>query len=195
MSDNGMIPHTIKPYLSKEKITKRVEQMAGELASAYIGLEDKTLFLVVLKGAFVFAADLLRSFPLNVRVEFCRAASYGTGMESSGEVRLDLPPEEVIAGRYCVIVEDIIDTGLTLDALINELLRMRARKVEVCALLSKPSRRKVDVPLNYIGFEVPDLFFVGYGIDYAERYRNLDHLAVVVPRDGGDPEKRDAKED
>ena len=179
--DDKTIPHTIRKYLSKQRINKGVEELAKRLTNEYTGLESQTVFICVLKGAFMFTADLVRCLPLNIPIEFCRARSYGDDMETSGEVSIQLPPQEKIAGKYCVILEDIIDTGLTMKKVIGELEKMRAKRVEVCTLLSKPSRRKVKVPVRYIGFEVPDLFFVGYGIDYAELYRNLDYLAVIVP--------------
>ncbi len=176
-----IIPHSVRPYLSKEKIAKRIEQLSQNLAEEYVGIEDKTVLLCVLKGAFMFTADLVRCLPLNLPIEFCRAKSYGADMESSEKVELELPPESKIAGKYVIIVEDIVDTGLTIDRLMRELNYLRAKRIEVCALLTKPSRRKIQVPIRYIGFEVPDLFFVGYGLDYADLYRNLDHIGVVVP--------------
>jgi hypoxanthine phosphoribosyltransferase len=178
----GIPPHILKPYLSSDRIRKRIEQMALELVHEYTGVEEQTVFLCVLKGGFVFAADLLRNLALNVPIEFCRAKSYGEAMESSGSVQIDLPDPELLKGKYVVIIEDIVDSGVTLRALMAELHKMAVKRVEICTLLSKPSRRKVEIQVKYVGFEVPDQFFVGYGLDYAELYRNLDYLAVVVPQ-------------
>ncbi|GAB4151231.1 MAG: hypoxanthine phosphoribosyltransferase [Planctomycetota bacterium] len=177
-----MPPHVLKPYLSSERIRKRIEQLASELVQEYTGVEDQTVFLCVLKGGFVFAADLMRSLALNVPIEFCRAQSYGDSMESSGQVDIQLPDPMLLTGRYVVLIEDIVDTGTTLKEIVRLLHEMAVKRVEICSLLSKPSRRKTDLHVKYIGFEVPDLFFVGYGLDYAELYRNLDYLAVVVPQ-------------
>jgi len=176
-------PHVLKPYLSREKISLRIEQLALELSQEYTGVEDNTVLLCVLKGAFVFAADLVRVLPLNIPIEFCRARSYGNEMESSGDVSCQLPPKERLAGMYVILVEDIVDTGETLVKLQQELEKMAVKRVEVCTLLSKPSCRKVKAKPRYVGFEVPDLFFVGYGLDYAEYYRNLDYLATVSLQD------------
>lgn len=181
MSGN-VVPHVLRPYLSSDRIRKRIEQLGQELAQEYTGIEEQTVALCVLKGGFMFAADLLRVMPLSLPIEFCSAHSYGDEMESHGDVTIALPPRELLTGKYVVIIEDIVDSGVTLKTLIAKLHEMAVKRVEICTLLSKPSRRKVSVQVRYVGFEVPDLFFVGYGLDYAELYRNLDYLAVVVPQ-------------
>mgnify|MGYP000896184203 CR=1 FL=1 len=178
----AVVPHVLRPYLSSDRISRRIEQLGQELAQEYTGIEEQTVALCVLKGGFMFAADLLRVMPLSIPIEFCNAKSYGDAMESSGEVSINLPPRELLAGKYIVVIEDIVDSGVTLKALVAKLHEMAVKRVEICTLLSKPSRRKVSVQVRYVGFEVPDLFFVGYGLDYAELYRNLDYLAVVVPQ-------------
>ncbi|MDZ7815698.1 MAG: hypoxanthine phosphoribosyltransferase [Planctomycetota bacterium] len=178
---SGLIPHTLKTYLTKKRIGDRIELLAGKLTDRYTGLEDETVFLCVLKGAFIFSADLVRNIPLNIPLEFCTARSYGDSMNSDGNVSLSLPPKRVLREKNVVILEDIIDTGCTLAVLKDKLKELGASRVEICSLLSKPSRRKAKVEIDYLGFEVPDLFFVGFGLDYAENYRNLDHLAVVIP--------------
>ncbi|MFA4986201.1 MAG: hypoxanthine phosphoribosyltransferase [Candidatus Brocadiia bacterium] len=177
------IHHKLRPYISAEEIKTRVEQMADSLTKDFVGLEDKTVILCILKGAFVFLADLIRNMPISIPVEFCRASSYHDEIESQGKVDLILPPLDKMAGKFVIIVEDIVDTGITMNALVRELERFGVKKAVVCALLSKPSKRKIDVKIHYLGFEVPDLFIVGYGLDYASHYRNLDHLAVVQRTD------------
>jgi len=140
---------------------------------------DDLHVVAVLKGAFVFLSDLIRHMPGHVSLDFMAVSSYAKGTTTSGEVRLQKDLDTTLDGRNVVIVEDIVDTGLTLTYL-QEILRARnPRTLRTACLLSKPSRRKVNVKVEYIGFEIADCFVVGYGLDYAEQYRNLPHIAVV----------------
>ena len=165
--------------LTEEQIQARVAEMAAELADEY---RDKHPLLIgVLKGSIVFLSDLMRRlcFPLEIDLVCC--SSYGHSSESSGEVRLRLDLSKELAGRHVLLVEDIVDTGLTLSRLCDLLRERQPASLKVCCLLSKPSRREVDMQPDYVGFEIPDEFVVGYGLDYAERYRWLPHVAVVKP--------------
>jgi hypoxanthine phosphoribosyltransferase len=163
--------------LSSDEIQKRIREMAREIERDHPGGE---VHLVgVLKGGFMFMADLIRAMDGKVTLDFMALSSYGKGSKSSGEVRVLKDLDHGLEGRRVVIVEDIVDTGLTLTYL-QDILRARApQSLRTACLLSKPSRRKVDVVVDYIGFTIEDRFVVGYGLDYAEQYRNLPHIAVV----------------
>ena len=162
--------------LSHQQIQKRVAELAQELRRDF---PDDLHVIAVLKGAFVFLADLIRQIPGQVSLDFMAVSSYAKGTTSSGEVRLLKDLDTSLDGRNVIIVEDIVDTGLTLTYL-QDILRMRNPKtLRTACLLSKPSRRQVDVKVEYIGFTIEDRFVVGYGLDYAEQYRNLPHIAVV----------------
>ena len=163
---------------SSGQIQRRVQELASEIRRDYP--TDAPIHLVaVLKGAFMFLADLVRFMPGPITLDFMALASYGGGLTTSGEVRLLKDLDYGLEGRDVVIVEDIVDTGLTLMYL-QEILRARSPKsLRAACLLSKPSRRKVDVPVDYIGFEIDDRFVVGYGLDYSEQYRNLREIVVL----------------
>ena len=162
--------------LSHQQIQKRVAELAQELRRDF---PDDLHVIAVLKGAFVFLADLIRQIPGQVSLDFMAVSSYAKGTTTSGEVRLLKDLDTTLHGRNVVIVEDIVDTGLTLTYL-QDILRMRNPKtLRTACLLSKPSRRQVDVKVEYIGFTIEDRFVVGYGLDYAEQYRNLPDIAVV----------------
>ncbi len=163
--------------LSAEQIQKRVAEMAMELRRDSPG--DLHL-IAVLKGAFIFLSDLVRNMPGQVSMDFMALSSYAKGTTSSGEVRLLKDLDYALEGRNVVIVEDIVDTGLTLHYLQDILRSRNPRSLRTACLLSKPSRRKIDVKVEYIGFTIEDRFVVGYGLDYAEQYRNLPHIAVVA---------------
>jgi len=164
--------------LSEEQIQKRVAELAAEIRSDF---PDGLHLVAVLKGAFVFLSDLVRQMPGHVSMDFMAVSSYAKGTTSSGEVRLQKDLDTTLNGKNVVIVEDIVDTGLTLTYL-QEILRARnPRALRTACLLSKPSRRQVNVKVEYIGFTIEDRFVVGYGLDYAERYRNLPYIAVVGP--------------
>ena len=168
----------MKVLLDAETIQARVRELAVEIERDYPDGEDIHL-VGVLKGAFVFMADLVRAMTPRVSLDFIAVSSYVKSTKSSGEVRLLKDLDFGLEGRHVIIVEDIVDTGLTLTYL-QDILRARSPKtLRTACLLSKPSRRQVDVAVEYIGFTIEDRFVVGYGLDYAERYRNLSHIAVL----------------
>src|SRR5690349_4852638 len=162
--------------LSAEEIQKRVAQLAGEIRRDF---PDGLHMVAVLKGAFVFLSDLARNMQGQVSLDFMAVSSYAKGTTSSGEVRLLKDLDTTLDGKHVVIVEDIVDTGLTLMYLQDILRARNPRTLRTCCLLSKPSRRQVNVKVEYIGFTIEDRFVVGYGLDYAEQYRNLPHIAVL----------------
>jgi hypoxanthine phosphoribosyltransferase len=170
--------------LSREAIAARVRELAIQISRDYVG---KDLLLVgVLKGAFVFLADLMRALEMPVQVEFLRLASYGKGAASTGQVRMLLDLAVSIAGRHVLIVEDILDTGLTLGMLLEQLRVRRPASLRLCVLLNKRMRRAYEIIPDYTGFDVPDRFVVGYGIDYAELYRHLPSIyTITFPQSGG----------
>ena len=162
--------------LSADQIQKRVAELAGELRR---DSPDDLHLIAVLKGAFIFLSDLVRHVPGHVSLDFMALSSYAKGTTSSGEVRLLKDLDYALEGRHVVIVEDIVDTGLTLHYLQDILRSRNPKTLRTACLLSKPSRRKIDVKVEYIGFTIEDRFVVGYGLDYAEQYRNLPHIAVL----------------
>ncbi len=164
--------------LTAEEIQARVRSLAAEILRD-VGPEDDLHFVCVLKGAFLFLSDLIRATSRPVSIDFMALSSYGKGTTSSGEVRLVKDLDARLEGRNVVIVEDIVDTGLTLSYL-QEILRARSpRNLRTACLLSKPSRRMVNVHVDYVGFTIEDRFVVGYGLDFAEQYRNLPYIAVL----------------
>jgi hypoxanthine phosphoribosyltransferase len=170
--------YAIDQLISAKAIAARVEGLAREITAHFAGT-DKLVVVGLLRGSFVFIADLVREIALPVEVDFLEASSYGDAMQSSREVRIlkDLSGE--IAGRDVLIVEDIVDTGFTLNHVRGLLAARRPARLEICALLDKPSRREVDIRATWTGFEIPDAFVVGYGIDYAQRNRNLPFIGQV----------------
>src|SRR6185295_16877026 len=169
-----------KVLIPQERLQQRVSELGFEISQAY---EQKDLAVVaILKGAFIFAADLLRSIQGKVTIDFMAISSYG-GEGGSGVVRITKDLEESIAGRHVLLVEDIIDTGLTANYLLRTLRQHRPATLELCALLDKTVRRLIDLEVTYRGFEIPDVFVVGYGMDYQQRYRNLPHIAVLRGND------------
>lgn len=171
-----------KALISKEQISSRTAEIAEEITGDYQG---KDLVMVgVLKGAFVFLADLVRRVELPVQIDFVAVSSYGSDTESSGVVRIVKDLDLDISGKHVLLVEDIVDTGLTL-AYLTGLLRQRGpASVEVCTLLNKQDARKVEIDVKYCGFEVPPLFVVGYGLDFAEKYRQLPYVKVLEDPEG-----------
>ena len=156
---------------------RRVRELAAEISRDYDG---KDLVLIgVLKGAVFFLSDLMRHLEIPVEVDFMAVASYGSATKSSGVVRILKDLDAAIEGRDVLIVEDIVDSGLTLQYLLRNLAGRNPRSLEVCALLIKPERQKVDLPTRYVGFEIPNRFAIGYGLDHAERYRNLPYVAAL----------------
>ena len=162
--------------VSADELQRRVAELGEEISRDYTG---RSLLLVgVLKGAVFFLSDLMRYIEIPVEVDFMAIASYGSATDSSGVVRILKDLDAAIEDRDVLIVEDIVDSGLTLQYLMRNLGSRNPRTLEVCALLTKPERRKVDLPTRYVGFEIPDRFVVGYGLDYAERHRNLPYVAA-----------------
>jgi hypoxanthine phosphoribosyltransferase len=162
--------------LSADQIQKRVAELASQIRADFPG--DLHL-IAVLKGAFVFLSDLVRNIDGHISLDFMAVSSYAKGTTSSGEVRLMKDLDTTLDGRNVIIVEDIVDTGLTLTYLQDILRARNPKSLRTACLLSKPSRRKVDVQVEYVGFSIDDRFVVGYGLDYAEQYRNLPHIAVL----------------
>jgi len=171
-------PYVIDEMISAKSIAARVEALAKEIEDAFKGT-DKLVVIGLLRGSFVFIADLVRELDLPVEVDFLETSSYGDGMESSREVRILKDLRGEIEGRDILVVEDIVDTGHTLKHVLELLATRRPRRIEVCALLDKPTRREVDIKATWTGFEIPDKFVVGYGIDFAQRNRNLPHIGAV----------------
>ena len=167
----------LKPLFSRQEIAEAVARLAVEISADYA---DKQLVLVgVLKGAFVFLADLIRDLTIPVEIDFVRLASYGSRKESSGEVAVKKDVEITLAGKDVLIVEDIVDTGLSLTFLMDHLGTHNPSSLRVCALVDKKFRRKIEVTVDYTGFAIDDGFIVGYGIDFNERYRSLPDICVI----------------
>jgi hypoxanthine phosphoribosyltransferase len=167
----------LEPLFTSEQIQTRVAQMGAEIARDYAGRTP--LLIGVLKGAYIFLSDLVRAADLRLGVEFMAISSYGAGTRSSGEVRIVKDLDVPVEGRDILVVEDIVDTGLTLSYLISSLHGRGAKSVRLAALLDKWERREREVKIDYCGFRIPDAFVVGYGLDFAERYRNLPYIAVL----------------
>ncbi len=164
---------------TSEEIGARVRELGQQITNDYAGQD--ILMIGVLRGAVVFMADLVRAIKRPIDIDFMATSSYGTSTSSSGVVRIMKDLDEVVQGRHLLIVEDIIDSGLTLNYLVENLKSRKPASVRICTLLSKPDRRKVDVQVDYNGFIIPDYFVVGYGLDYAGKYRNLPFIGVLKP--------------
>ena len=164
--------------ISAKEIAARVEALAKEIETAFSGT-DKLVVVGLLRGSFVFIADLVRELDLNVEVDFLEVSSYGNELESSREVRILKDLRGEINGRDVLVVEDIVDTGFTLNHVVAYLTAKNPARLETIALLDKPSRREIDIKATWTGFEIPDEFVVGYGIDYAQRNRNLPYIGKV----------------
>lgn len=164
---------------SEEVIQKKVQELGAAVSRDYAGRNP--LVICVLKGAFIFMADLSKNISIPIELDFMAVSSYGNSTRSSGEVKIIKDLDASVEGRDVLIVEDIIDSGLTLSYLIDVLERRNALSVNVVALFDKPGRRTVDLNADYTGFTIPDAFVVGYGLDYAERYRNLPYVGVLKP--------------
>ena len=174
----GLRDDVAKILISEQELQARVVALGHGLSAMYTDA-DRPLLVCVLKGAFMFLADLTRHLEMRHEVDFMEISSYGAGTVSSGVVRILLDLERNIEGRHVLIVEDIIDSGRTLEYITRNLRTRRPASLRVCTLLSKPSRREIDVPLDFVGFEVPDEFVIGYGLDFAEEYRNLPFIGVL----------------
>jgi hypoxanthine phosphoribosyltransferase len=174
----GLCDDVGKVLIASEKLQARILELAQEINALYSDA-DRPLLVCVLKGAFMFLADLTRQLTIRHEVDFMEISSYGAGTKSSGIVRILLDLERNIEGRHVLIVEDIIDSGRTLEYITRNLRTRNPASLRVCTLLSKPARREIDVPVHLVGFEIPDEFVIGYGLDYAEEYRNLPFIGVL----------------
>jgi hypoxanthine phosphoribosyltransferase len=165
--------------VDEETLRNRVSELGEEISRDYAGRD--LLLIGVLKGAVFFMADLMRQLTVPCEIDFMAISSYGASTDSSGVVRILKDLDINIEGREVLVVEDIIDSGLTLSYLMRNLEARQPATLEVCALMTKPERRQIDVPVRYIGFEIPNRFVIGYGLDFAERYRNLPYVGVLDP--------------
>lgn len=163
--------------ISETDIKDRVKKLAEQIENDFNN--EAIVLIVVLKGSFIFAADLMREMKGNIKIDFISVSSYGDETESTGKVRLLKDLDANITDQNVLVVEDIIDSGLTLHFLRGHLQAHKPKQIKICTLLDKPERRKVDLPVDYVGFVIPDEFIVGYGIDYAQMYRNLPHISTV----------------
>ena len=170
--------HTV--LISADQIATRVKEL-GERISADYADADELVLIGVLKGAFVFMADLSRALTIPRRIEFISVSSYGESGDLAGDVRLLMDVRTTLSGKHVLLVEDIVDTGHTIDYLLRTLGAREPASLRTCALVKKPDRLEVDVPVDYLGFEIPDVWAVGYGLDYAERDRTLPHIAAIEP--------------
>ncbi|WP_300328694.1 hypoxanthine phosphoribosyltransferase [Fusobacterium sp.] len=168
----------IDTLISKEELAVRVAELGKQIAKDY---EGKDLVCVgLLKGSVVFMADLIKTIDLDLTIDFMKVSSYGGGTDSTGVVKILKDVDEEVTGKDVLLIEDIVDTGLTIANVKEFIAKKRPNSVKVCTLLDKPSRRKVDVKAEYSGFEIPDAFVIGYGLDYAEKYRNLPFVGVLT---------------
>lgn len=165
--------------LTEEQLKQRVDELGKEITEKFAGKDP--LFIGVLKGSFVFMADLVRAVDLKSSLDFMAVSSYGSGTSTSGAVKIMKDLNEDIGGRDIIIVEDILDSGVTLNYLRGYLMNRKPASITLVTLFDKPARRKADIKADFVGFEVPDEFIVGYGLDYAEKYRNLPFIGVLKP--------------
>lgn len=166
-----------RPVVTQEQMRARIREMGKQISADYAG---KDLVLVgVLKGAYAFYADLARAIRIPIRVDFIIVTSYGSKAKTTGKVKLITELTEEIKGKDVLLVEDIVDSGLTVQYLVKTLSKKKPRSIKVCTLLSKPERREVEVQIDYEGFKIPNQYVVGYGLDYQQKYRNLPYLAVL----------------
>jgi hypoxanthine phosphoribosyltransferase len=169
-------PTTGKPMISATRIARRVRQLGKQISETYADIETPLVMVVILKGATVFAADLLRSLSIPAELEFVRASSYHGGTTSSGRLQLAHMVDGPLVGRHVLLVEDIVDSGLTVNVITKRIRRMGPASLRIAALLDRPARRVVDVKIEFCGFVIPDRFVIGYGLDYAGLYRELPHI-------------------
>jgi hypoxanthine phosphoribosyltransferase len=165
--------------LTEEQIQARVAELGAQLAEDYAGRDP--VLISVLKGSIVFLADLVRGMDIPLSIDIMEVSSYGAATESSGQVRILKDLSNPIEGRHVIVVEDIIDTGLTLNYLLRYLREKAPASLRICCLLDKPARRLTEIPIDYVGFTIPDRFVIGYGLDFGERYRNLPYVGVLRP--------------
>jgi hypoxanthine phosphoribosyltransferase len=183
--------NAVQRLLLPEQIHQRIRELASEIRSEYAGKHP--VLVGVLKGAFVFLADLVRELRFPLQCDFVKLSSYGGSTETSGQVRLELDTSIPLAGRHVLVVEDIVDTGLTTAWLLAHLRKKQPASLRVCALLDKPARRRVEVTIDFVGFRIPDQFVVGYGIDWAEAYRELDFIGYIPAQNSSQCETFDAR--
>ena len=174
--------YNIEKLITEEAIHARVTELAAEIMQEYRGKEDIVL-LGLLRGSIVFLADLARAIDMEVKMDFMTVSSYGNQTVSSHDVRIEADLVDDIRGLNVIIVEDIIDTGYTLATVREMLLLRQPASLRICTLLDKPERRETEVKVDYVGFSIPDVFVIGYGIDYAQKHRNLPYIGKVVPID------------
>lgn len=168
-----------KVYFSEEMIHNRVKELGAMISTDYA--DKNPLLIGVLKGSFIFLADLSRAVDILCEIEFITVSSYNSGTESSGEVKMTKALGSVVEGRHIIVIEDILDTGLTLEFLKKYLTDLKPASLKICTFLDKPSRRKVPISADYIGYECLDAFYVGYGLDYDGQYRNLPYIGSLKP--------------
>ena len=178
-SDHGYGPDIDHVLLTETQIQDKIQELAARVAADYAGKE--VLLVGVLKGAVLFMSDFARALQLPTQMEFMAVSSYGSATSSSGIVRILKDLDRDISGRHVLVLEDIIDSGLTLSWLLKNLGGRQPASLEVCTLLRKPDATKVEVPVRYVGFDIPNEFVIGYGLDYAERYRDLPYIATLKP--------------
>lgn len=179
LGNEKQIPEEIeRVLLDEETIAARVRDLAVQVSADYANVDDLVL-VGVLKGAFIFLADLARHLTVPHSVDFIALSSYNKGAQSTGAVRLIMDTRTNLTGHHVLVVEDILDTGYTLDYLLRTLRARNPASLRTCVLISKPERRKIEVPVDYLGFEIPDVWVVGYGLDYADRFRTLPYIAAL----------------
>jgi len=166
-----------KPIVTQEEMRARIKELGKQITHDYTGKDF--VLIGVLKGAYAFYADLARAIRVPMRVDFLVVTSYGSRAKTSGKVKVVTELTEDIKGKDVLLVEDIVDSGLTVQSLVKTLAKKKPKSIKVCTLLSKPERRQIDVTLDYIGFKIPNKYVVGYGLDYQQKYRNLPYLAVL----------------
>ena len=181
-----MSAHSKEILFSRSDISRRVQELADEISRDYAG--EEILIIGVLKGAFIFMADLVRAMSISCQTDFIRATSYGAGSESSGNILITKDVDLEVKGRHVLIIEDIVDTGLTLNHIMDKLKLRQPKSIKVCAFLDKRKRRKVPFEADYVGFTMDDGFIVGYGLDFGERYRFLPDLYVISTGENGKKE-------
>ena len=173
--------YKVDVLISEEKIADRVKELAKTINKEFDG--EEVVLIGLLRGSVIFLSDLAREIDLDAKIDFMIVSSYGNTMESSREVKIIKDLEEYIEGKNVIIVEDIIDTGYTLKKVVETLKIRNPKELKLCTLLDKPERREVDTVVDYVGFQIPDEFVVGYGIDYAQKHRNLPYVGIVVKKE------------
>lgn len=170
-----------KQLITKEEIVKRIKELGEEITNDFKNESEPLIVIGLLKGSVVFMADLIREIRLPLEIDFIEASSYGEGTHTTREVKILKDLRSTISGKNVLVVEDIIDSGFTLKKILKILGSRNPKKVSLCTLLNKPERREVEVTVQYIGFEIPNEFVVGYGLDFNEKYRNLEYVGIAEP--------------